>query len=132
MNLTLFLWGSIHLWNGNVQRRILCLILDKTLVEVKAILQAIGEKHKAHIPPETGFALATKRKGNQHKKHEMYMPNASPNARHPTPPIFHWELGLRLLPNAKKSIQKKRNVHGRRKKLASPNAKDTNMLVSLR
>ena len=84
---------------------------------------------KAHIPPEKGFALATKRKGNQHKKHEMYMPNASPNARHPTPPIFHWELGLRLLPNAKKSTQKKRNVHGRRKKLASANAKYTNMLV---
>ena len=28
-----------------------------------------------------------------------------------------------------KSTQKKRNVHGRRKKLASPNARDTNMLV---
>ena len=62
---------------------------------------------KAHIPPETGFALATKRKINKHKKHEMYMPNASPNARHLTPPIFHWELGLRLLPNAKKSTHKK-------------------------
>ena len=30
-----------------------------------------------------------------------------------------------------KSTQKKRNVHGQRKKLASPNAKDTNMLVFL-
>ena len=38
---------------------------------------------KAHIPPETGFALATKRKWNLHKKYEMYMPNASPNARRP-------------------------------------------------
>ena len=28
-----------------------------------------------------------------------------------------------------KSTQKKRNVHGQRKKLASPNARDTNMLV---
>ena len=28
-----------------------------------------------------------------------------------------------------KSRQKKRNVHGQRKKLASPNAGDTNMLV---
>ena len=28
-----------------------------------------------------------------------------------------------------KSTQKKRNVHGRRKKFASPNARDTNMLV---
>ena len=38
---------------------------------------------------------------------------------------------MRLLPNAKKSTQKKRNVHGQRKKLASPNARDTNMLVFL-
>ena len=30
-----------------------------------------------------------------------------------------------------KSTQKKRNVHGRRKKFASPNARDTNMLVFL-
>ena len=49
----------------------------------------------------------------------------------PTQPIFHWKWGLRLLPNAKKSTQKKRNVHGQRKKLASPNARDTNMLVFL-
>ena len=58
-------------------------------------------------------------------------PTQRPNARDPTPPIFHWELGLRLLPYAKKSTHKKRNVHGRRKKLASPNARDTNMLVFL-
>ena len=30
-----------------------------------------------------------------------------------------------------KSTQKKRNVHGQRKKFASPNARDTNMLVFL-
>ena len=30
-----------------------------------------------------------------------------------------------------KSTHKKRNVHGRRKKFASPNARDTNMLVYL-
>ena len=30
-----------------------------------------------------------------------------------------------------KSTKKRRNVHGQRKKLASPNAKDTNMLVFL-
>ena len=30
-----------------------------------------------------------------------------------------------------KYTKKKRNVHGQRKKLASPNAKDTNMLVFL-
>ena len=54
-----------------------------------------------------------------------------PDARHPTQPIFNWKWGLRLLPNAKKYTQKKRNVHGQRKKLASPNARDTNMLVFL-
>ena len=54
-----------------------------------------------------------------------------PDARHPTQPIFHWKWGLRLLPNAKKYTQKKRNVHGQRKKLASPNARYTNMLVFL-
>ena len=68
-----------------------------------------------------------------HKQHEIYMkctcPTQRPNARDPTQPIFHWKWGLRLLPNAKKSTQKKRNVHGRREKLASPNARDTNMLV---
>ena len=58
-------------------------------------------------------------------------PTQRPNARHPTPPIFHWEWGSRWLPNAKKSTHKIRNVHGRRKKLASPNARDTNMLVFL-
>ena len=41
------------------------------------------------------------------------------------------EYRLRLLPNAKKSTQKQRNVHGQCKKLASPNARDTNMLVFL-
>ena len=58
-------------------------------------------------------------------------PTQRPNARHPTQPIFHWKWGLRLLPNVKKSTHKKRNVHGQRKKLASPNARDTNMLVFL-
>ena len=58
-------------------------------------------------------------------------PTQRPNARHPTPPIFHWEWDSRWVANAKKSTQKKRNVHGRRKKLASPSARDTNMLVFL-
>ena len=41
--------------------------------------------------------------------------------------------GVRVgYPTRMKSKKKKRNVHGRRKKFASPNAKDTNMLVSLR
>ena len=38
--------------------------------------------------------------------------------------------GVRVgYPRRMKSTQKKRNVHGQRKKLASPNARDTNMLV---
>ena len=67
----------------------------------------------------------------RHLTHEMYMSNAKTDARHPTQPIFHLKTGLRWVPNAKKSTQKKWNVHGRRKKLASPNARDTNMLVFL-
>ena len=58
-------------------------------------------------------------------------PTQRPNARDPTQPIFHWKWVLCLLPNAKKSTPKKWNVHGRRKKFASPNARDTNMLVFL-
>ena len=45
--------------------------------------QAAMPKPKAHIPLKTAFALATKRKWNWHKQPEMYMPNASPNARRP-------------------------------------------------
>ena len=56
-------------------------------------------------------------------------PTQRPNARDPTQPIFHWKSGLRLLPNVKKYTHKKWNVHGQCKKLASPNAQDTNMLV---
>ena len=38
---------------------------------------------EAHIPPKNTFALATQRKRNWDKQYEMYMPNASPNARGP-------------------------------------------------
>ena len=41
---------------------------------------------KAHIPLETGFALGTKSKWNQHKK----MANARNFVWDPTQPIFHW------------------------------------------
>ena len=46
----------------------------------------------------------------------------------PTPPIY-WKWGSRWLPNANEIYTKKRNVHGQRKKFASPNTRDTNMLV---
>ena len=61
----------------------------------------------------------------------MYMPNAKTQRQAPNATCIPLEYRLRLLPNAKKSTQKKRNVHGQRKKLASPNARDTNMLVFL-
>ena len=61
----------------------------------------------------------------------MYMPNAKTRRQAPNATYIPLEYRLRLLPNAKKSTQKKRNVHGQRKKLASPNARDTNMLVFL-
>ena len=37
----------------------------------------------AHIHPETAFALATQRKWNGHKQHEIYMANVRVNARRP-------------------------------------------------
>ena len=61
----------------------------------------------------------------------MYMPNAKTRRQAPNATYIPLEYRLRLLPNAKKSTQKKGNVHGQRKKLASPNARDTNMLVFL-
>ena len=61
----------------------------------------------------------------------MYMPNAKTRRQAPNATYIPLEYRLRLLPNAKKSTQKKRNVYGQRKKLASPNARDTNMLVFL-
>ena len=61
----------------------------------------------------------------------MYMPNAKTRRQAPNATYIPLEYRLRLLPNAKKSTKKKRNVHGQRKKLASPNARDTNMLVFL-
>ena len=54
-----------------------------------------------------------------------------PDARHPTQPIFHWNIGCVCYPTRRNLHKKKRNVHGQRKKLASPNARDTNMLVFL-
>ena len=60
---------------------------------------------------------------------EHLSPYSTKNARDPTQPIFHWKWGWRWLPNANEIYKKKRNVHGRRKKFASPNARDTNMLV---
>ena len=47
----------------------------------------------------------------------------------PTPPIFHWKWDSRWLPNANEIYTQKWNVHGQRKKFASPNARDTNLLV---
>ena len=66
-----------------------------------------------------------------HKQHEIYMKCTWPTPEDPTPPIFHWKWGSRWLPNANEMYTKKRNVHGQRKKFASPNARDTNMLVFL-
>ena len=54
-----------------------------------------------------------------------------PTPEDPTPPIFLCKWGSRWLPDANEIYTKKRNLHGQRKKLASPNAKDTNMLVFL-
>ena len=67
----------------------------------------------------------------RHLTHEMYMSNAKTRRQAPNATYIPLEYRLRLLPNAKKSTQKKRNVHGQLKKIASPNARDTIMLVFL-
>ena len=65
----------------------------------------------------------------------MYMPNAKnlrwgPNAAYiPLETGFSFRFHSRWVANANEIYTKKRNVHGQRKKFASPNARDTNMLV---
>ena len=61
----------------------------------------------------------------------MYMANAKMLRWGPTATYIPLEMGSHWLPNANEIYKKKRNVHGQRKKLVSPNAKDTNMLVFL-
>ena len=55
------------------------------------------------------------------------MPNAKTQRQGPNATYIPLEMGFALA-----TQRNKKNVHGRRKKFASPNAKDTNMLVSLR
>ena len=59
----------------------------------------------------------------------MYMAIGKCCVGDPPAPIFHWNWGSRWLPNTNEIYKKKRNVHGQRKKLSSPNARNTNMLV---
>ena len=49
-------------------------------IEVSYICGTINVicKRKAHIPPETGFALGIQCEGTGNKHHEIYMPNANP------------------------------------------------------
>ena len=61
-----------------------------TLPEMLMICDTYFPNFKAHIPLETGFALATQHKWNQHKKHEMYMADARILRWDPTQPLFHW------------------------------------------
>ena len=59
----------------------------------------------------------------------MYMPDAKDLRQ--VPNVYTY-IPLKMGMKSKKKKKKKKKVHGRRKKFASPNAKDTNMLVSLR
>ena len=92
------------------------------------IQDMFSNKLKAHIPPKKRVGV---RSSVRHLTPEMYMANAKTRRQAPNATYIPLEYRLRLLPNAKKSTQKKRNVHGQRKKIASPNARDTNMLVFL-
>ena len=61
----------------------------------------------------------------------MYMPNAKTRRQAPNATYIPLEMGFAFATQREEIYTKKRNVHGRRKKLASPNARDTNMLVFL-
>ena len=50
--------------------------------------------YKAHIPPETAFALTTKREEKVHKQHEMYMPNAKTQRQGPNATYIPLEMGF--------------------------------------
>ena len=60
------------------------------------------------------------------------MPNAKTQRQGPNATYIPLGNGFAFATQRDEIYTKKRNVHGRRKKLASPNAKYTNMLVSLR
>ena len=59
----------------------------------------------------------------------MYMPNAKMLRWGPSATYIPLEMGFALATHRNEIYRKKRNVHGQRKKFASPNARDTNMLV---
>ena len=62
----------------------------------------------------------------------MYMPDAKKIASGTQHNLYSTRNGVRIGYQMRmKSTQKKSNVHGRCKKFASPNARDTNMLVFL-
>ena len=57
----------------------------------------VSHKTKAHIPPETTFALAKKRREYIDKQHEIDKPKANPTRKLPNMTIFHrLALGLTL------------------------------------
>ena len=44
---------------------------------------------KAHILPESAFALATQHERNCHKQHEIYIANPNPTLAYPTQTLLH-------------------------------------------
>ena len=97
----------------------------------KKIQNNTGRFFLLNLSPYSTKKRVGVRSSLRHLTHEMYMPNAKTRRQAPNATYIPLEYRLCLLPNAKKCTQKKRNVHGQRKKLASPNARDTNMLVFL-
>ena len=52
---------------------------------------------KAHVPPETTYALATQHEQKLDKQHEIDMPNAIPSKKSPDATIYHLlSLGVAL------------------------------------
>ena len=61
----------------------------------------------------------------------MYMPNAKTQRQGPNATYIPLDMGFAFATQREEIYTKKINVHGRRKKFVSPNARDTNMLVFL-
>ena len=61
----------------------------------------------------------------------MYMPNAKTRRQAPNATYIPLEMGFAFATQREEIYTQKKKVHGQCKKLASPNARDTNMLVFL-
>ena len=71
--------------------------------------------HRVHgapyIPLKTAFASATQRKWNQHKKYEMYMPNAKTQRQGPNATYIPREMEFALATQRKWNLHQKKEMY---------------------